>query len=164
MHALFVTLAKIIGLLQFFGSLQYLAFAIPIIQGGTVGGGSNFQIVVSGSIGLAVSLLLLIKAEWLAGILRIDEREISGLTRADLMSTGIVLVGLYLFITSAPTLLSAIYRLFIEDLGPAITYVNQGPWMSVLKSILAVVLILWPAKIVALAGAGDRRSGMSAPE
>jgi hypothetical protein len=134
MKKLFIVAAKLIGLLALYwaiATLVQIGFAIPLvlnpvpdIAGGSQNAGSAWWLagtVLYGVITLVFSLLLMFRTESIATRLNVPDQEISGIPDdLRILKGGIILLGLYFFLFSIPSLTktistSAYYRYTWRD-------------------------------------------------
>lgn len=126
MRNIFVTVSKVFGLVQIYYGLFFLVSTVPMVQALCsatgrevmvgIGFDTTFLLGVGSILGTLLltfgfAWLLICKAEWLADVLKIPKQEeIAGLSKETLLMTGIILVGLYVSVQSAPIFMVALLK------------------------------------------------------
>ena len=146
MRRIFITLAKLLGLLQFCWGVSFLASVVMLI-GHIPGDGNGGQIVVQfvgvllyGVMAFGMAWLLLARTEWLADRLRIKAGDAPIVfSEAVVLQGGMKLVGLYFLTRAVPSLVRSVLQASSFGLWKGH---SSSLWTTIVSTALQVVLAL----------------------
>jgi len=153
MRNMFSSLVKLLGLAQLFPALNFFANVFVSNQQDSI----RFSFLLSGIIFLLLSLFLLFFSDVISRLLGVGE-EPAGINISDrvLLKTGIVLLGVYLFVTNLPFIFGAF---MVNTRYPGTVSVSdliRGTLKYWVPLLLSVVLILFSGPIVNAISKFDR--------
>jgi hypothetical protein len=169
MRRLFIVLAKLIGLIQIFWGVAYLAsFNLMIYEiAGMESTSANqiniqmFGLLVSTLISFGMAWALLLRADWIADKIGIQSNEQNLLFSDEvILLCGIKVVGLYLLSNSIPSLItstidSSIYSRW--SAGSVPLFVHSLP--SVVKIVVALLFVIRTQFVLHLVAKGEKADG-----
>lgn len=169
MRRIFVAAGKIIGLLQVFWALTYLA-SIGLVLGQMArtepGMARAITIQLGGIVGYAVlafgmAWLLLVRTEWLADKLKIPADDpLPSLSDDVVLHAGIKVVGVYIIATGVPALARAVADAAVSSAWQSHLTVSLSRIVpAVLKVVLAVLLTIRTEFVLRVISKGEKTHG-----
>jgi len=159
MRNIFVVGAKLIGLTYLFSLIGIVPAAINTITWSPanpmtehfsrVGSAVGYSIYFAG---LAVVVyLLLVRSEWLAGVLRIPDSgpTVDSINARTGLQIGLILVGLYILVTTVPDMLQEVVSVLGFSVVASRTEILRIG-VAILKIVLAGFILLRPWVIIEL--------------
>ncbi len=169
MRRVFIVLAKIVGIVLLYQWLVYLSSMLIIfssLSDFSAGKDTNvfLQIVgVAGYIFLSVGVvwLLLIKTEWLADKLGINEDDLlPALTVNVAVRVGFKLIGIYIFLVAMPRIFNVIFRAGSYGwMGGLTKHIWTGALPAVVQVVLALFLMIRTDRVLRVIEKGEKTQG-----
>ena len=156
MKSLFVMLSKLMGLYIFLSSIVMLAQQLRYFTDWP------WFLFAYIAVLFGCTWVLLFRSENIAQFLKIEGEDIPEAFKGnDFLRIGIILLGIHLFVLGLPSLITVIAQLFgFSKNMPSyhFHFIFDG-LPTLIKLALGAFLVLYPAKVMALANWGDRRVG-----
>jgi len=172
MRKLFLTLAKLMGLLLIYRALvnfMQIGFAIGMLIRSEP---TQIEQVAAGLVGLtlyvalslAMAWVLLMKTDWLANKLRVEEDGTSlRLPDRSVLVTGTQLIGLFVLVNAIPSLARAL----LEARGIWREQVSVHVWSKIIPAALQAALGLWfamrPSRVVDIIESKNKQTAQAVP-
>lgn len=170
MRRIFIVLAKLIGLLQLYWGLTYLA-SIPVFMGQMTGIESNFGggflakqvggLLCYALISFAMAWLMLARTDWLAGRLNIQTDDQFPVVSDDVvLKAGIKIVGVYILVHAIPSL--------VKSVADSSSLALEGGWFRaimsnilspLLRAVISLLLLIRTEMVLSLIARGEKADG-----
>lgn len=154
MRDLFIVGAKLMGIYIFFiHAITNLAFLIQVSQQeGSTGGYqlSVWDFLIVFALQTVVSYFLVFRTDLIANTIKLNPNDSPiGLSITTALQSGLILIGVYILITTMPILLQQITKEFIQGIMN-FRFHYTGFIISLMKVFLSIVLIFASEKISSL--------------
>ena len=151
MRSLFLVVAKLVGILAVVQAIVYIPFIAAAMSPLTRMPDTERSFVLLGTIlapivSLAIAALLLFKTEKLADLLRVSKRneDVPIGEPEQLLRVGLILIGVYLLISSTPQLVQS----FIKTFMVGSSFFVGDLVSSILRVLLAMYVTLFSRRVI----------------